>query len=191
MKWLKRLSIVGLLLIPALAAAKSEVIRCSASHFVRQAGLEIQFSIVAFNNGDLVNPATIERITVRDFDGSVIHDSGPEVGVPHPLSSGFFPLLDITQVPPGAIYTLATSDIWGFNSIPSVILPPPGAILRTGTALSVTVKFSKNGKRDLFDVQGRRVARDRFINAGTGVASAGAERSSSGLNCFPVRDAED
>lgn len=184
MKWLKRLSIVGLLLIPALAAAKSEVTRCSAAHFLRANGTEMQFTVLAFNNGDLVNPAVIERITIRDFDGSVIHDSGPDVGVPHPFSIAFPPPLDITNVPSGAIYTLSTTDIWGLSPVPG-----GGGNLRNGTTLSVTVKVSKNGKRDLFTVHGRHLARDRNINAG--VASLGAERSANGLNCVRVSDAED
>jgi hypothetical protein len=44
--------------------------RCYGLHLVRGVnGNETQFTTLFFNNGDLENPAVIERITIRDVSG--------------------------------------------------------------------------------------------------------------------------
>ncbi len=167
------------LLFPAIdAAAETSVTRCYGTHFVRLNGTEVRFSIFAFNNGDLANPATIERLTFFDANGNVIHDSGPKVGVPHPLNRAANPPRDITTVPPGGIYALSTSDIWVFNPIPEA----PGTEL-----IAVRVEVSKGGNPGLVAVHGREQARDRVLLP-NGAFGIGAERSANRTPCFRVKE---
>jgi hypothetical protein len=79
-------------------------------------------------------------------------------------------------VPAGDSYSLATSDLWAFNSIPAV----PGTDI-----ISVQVEVSKAGKRSLFQVSAREVARDR-IQTGPNSFTVGAERAANSAPCFPV-----
>jgi hypothetical protein len=153
----------------------SPATRCYAAHFIRS-GNEMRFTIFTFNNGDLQNPATLERITFRDPHGAVLSDTGPKVGRPHPLAMAQFPPRDITVVPPGGTYALSTSDLWAFGPIPQV----PGTDL-----ISVQVEVSKAGKRSLFLVSAREVARDR-IQTGPTSFTVGAERAANSAPCFPV-----
>jgi hypothetical protein len=154
----------------------SPATRCYAAHFVRSGGSEMRFTVFTFSNGDTQNPATIERITFRGPHGNVLSDTGPKVGVPHPLAGAPVPPRDITIVPPGGSYFLATSDLWGFNPIPEV----PGTDI-----ISVQVEVSKAGKRSLFQVSARESARDRIQTGPTNFAT-GAERAANSAPCFAV-----
>ena len=155
----------------------SETTRCYVAHFVRAGGSEMRFTVLTFNNGDLHNAAVIQRLTFRDADGNVLHDSGPKIGVPHPLTRAPIPPRDITTVPPGGSYGFSTSDLWGFNTI-------PGYEAKGLEAITVQVEVSKEGKRSLFAVHSREIARDRFLTP-TG-PTVGAERAANHAPCFPV-----
>lgn len=186
MKWLQQLGIAGLLLIPALACADVAVTtRCMGAHVVRANGTEMRFTLIELDNADLVNAVTIQRFTVRDYDGSVIHDSGPEVSVPLPIQAAFSPPLDLntTPVPPGAVEGLATSDIWGLFAVN----PVAPANARSGTQLSITVKATKRGNPHLFRVHAREITRDRVAlapPAPPGSFGLGAERSANDPKCY-------
>jgi hypothetical protein len=187
MKALKVWSLATLFLLPALGFANTDTTRCYAAHFVRGAppGDEMRFTVIFFNNGDR-DPAVVERFTVRDDEGNIIHDSGPKIGVPHPLANGPVPPQDITTVPPGGVFSLSTTDIWGFNNIPQY----QGRGLRS---ISVTVEMATSGDRKQVVVHAREIARQRFFLptppfAGTGV---GAERAANDTACFPVKELKD
>ena len=184
MKALKVLVLVAPLLLPAAAFADTETTRCYASHLVRGvSGDELLFTVIYFNNGDLEHPAVIERLTIRDDEGGVIHDSGPKTPTPHPLATGVVPPQDITTVPPGGVFPFSTTDIWGLNSIPLY----QG---RGNRSLSVTVEVSKAGNPKLFMVHTRAIARQRFFLP-TPPFGLGAERAISDTACFSVRNQRD
>ena len=150
--------------------------RCYGVHFVRNGGDEVQFSVLFFNNGDLQHWAVIDRITVRDDLGNLLHDSGPKIGIPHPLANAPIPPLDITNVPPGGTFGLSTSDLWGFNNIPQ---------LAAGTrSLSMTAEVTKDGDPKLFTVHSRQIVRQRVIGP-TGPTIV-TERSNTDSTCFSV-----
>lgn len=175
----------GLLLAPAAAWAQVEVgkVRCTISHFVRNQGAEQRSASIVFNNGDLENPVTIERLTIQDFSGAVAHDSGPMIGIPHPLNTDFSPPvgpLDITVVPPGATYYLRTNHIWDNG--------PITAGNEAGQAMSVTVQFSKAGERNLFGVHVRPRSRQRIpLPTPPGGFREGVETSANDSLCFRVK----
>jgi hypothetical protein len=158
--------------------------RCYGIHFVRGApplADEIQFTAIFFNNGDLEHAAVVERLTIRDDQGTILHDSGPKTARPHPLATAPIPALDITTVPPGATYGFSSTDIWGFNTIP--------AQLGRGTrSLSVTVEVSKPGDPKLLMVHARQIVRQRLFapTAPFAFTGLGAERSNTDSACFPV-----
>lgn len=191
MRQVMTLLLVSLLLVSTVAWAEGETdarrIRCGISHFVRNNGTEIRSAVVIFNNGDVVNPATIERITIFDFFGNVVHDSGPAIGVPHPLNTDFVPPVDITVVPPGAAFYLSTNLIvtggiaWDANPIP---LPNGND---RGQAMGVVVQFSKEGNPKLFQVHGRARSRQR-VQTSQGFSTQGTELSSNLLFCFRVQN---
>jgi len=169
--------------IQALQEQPTGATRCYGVHFVRGVapGDEIQFSVIFFNNADLANAATVQRVTIRDDLGVVIHDSGPRTVVPHPLATAPIPAIDITTVPPGATYGLSTTDIWGFNTIPS-------QIGRGTRSLSITAEVTKAGDPKLLSVHARQIVRQRFVSPTppfvfTGL---GAERSNTDSTCFSV-----
>lgn len=179
MKAWKALLLAAPLLLPAVtAAAETSVTRCYGTHFVRVNGGELRFTVFAFNNGDLANGAVIQRLTFFDANGNVLHDSGPKVGVPHPLNRAVNPPRDITMVPPGAIYAFSTTDIWGVNPIPEA----PGTDL-----LSVRVEVAKAENPALLVVHGREQARDRVLLP-NGFFTIGAERSANLATCFLVKN---
>lgn len=186
MRRVMMLLLAGLLFVPTVAWAETEIetrtVRCGISHFVRNGGAEIRQAVVVFNNGDLVNPTTIDRITIFDFFGNVVHDSGPAIGVPHPLNTDFATPVDITVVPPGASFYLSTPHIvtggiaWDANSIP---------VLNgneRGQNMAVVVQFSKEGASRLFQVHGRSRSRQRVAGQSFGTT----ELSSNVLFCFRV-----
>lgn len=181
MRRLVALVLAGLVLAPAAVWADGVTsrTRCSIPHFVRRNGTEIRTAIVVFNNGDPANPATIERLTIYDFFGIVVHDSGPAAGTPHPLNTDFTTPVDITTVPPGATYFLATNHIWGVNPIPG-----SGGNER-GQAMSVVVEVSKKGNPNLFSVRGRARTRERVQNPNGGFTHGG-ELASNLLHCFTL-----
>jgi len=179
MKRIAALAFLGLAAIPSLCLAGGSAVACPGAHFVRVGGTEMRSAVISFRNMDLENAATIERITVRNVSGQVVHDSGPATGTPHPPNNSFPGGLDITVVPPGGGYFLATSDIWGFDSIPGVGGNSQGFIL------SIAVESSKEGRPDLLKVGTRLRSRDRFVTP-TGFAE-GAERSSNTGTCAEVK----
>jgi len=193
MRRVMTLLLAALLFVSTAAWAEEEEaihvrrVRCGISHFVRNNGTEIRSAVVIFNNGDLVNPTTIERITIFDLFGNVVHDSGPAIGVPHPLNTDFTPPVDITVVPPGAVFYLSTNLIvtggiaWDANPIPF----PNGN--DRGQAMGVVVQFSKEGDPKLFQVHGRARSRQR-VQISPGFVTQGTELSSNLLFCFRIQN---
>lgn len=191
MRRVMTLLLAGLLFVSTAAWADEEIhgrrVRCGISHFVRNNGTEIRSAVVIFNNGDVVNPAAIERITIFDFFGNVVHDSGPAIGVAHPLNTDFTPPVDITVVPPGAAFYLNTPQFvtggiaWDANPIP---LPNGND---RGQAMGVVVQFSKEGNPKLFQVHGRARSRQR-VQTSPGFFTQGTELSSNLLFCFRVEN---
>ena len=183
MRLTSALLLAGLLFVPPAAWAVAEIgkVRCTIPHFLRfpsSSGTEIRSSVVVFNNGDLVNPTTIQRFTIQNFFGGVVHDSGPAVGVPHPLNTDFTSPVDITVVPPGATFYLTTNHIWDNTEVTGGN--------EQGFAMSAVVEFSKEGGRDLFSVRGRARTRQR-IQISPGVFGQGIELSSNLLHCFTLK----
>jgi hypothetical protein len=110
--------------------------------------------------------------------GNILHDSGPKIGIPHPLSVGPIPPLDITNVPPGGTFGLSTFDIWGGNNATGL-----GAGLRS---ISLTAEVSKAGDPKLLTVHARQIARQRLGVNPDGAVVLGEERSNNDSTCFPV-----
>lgn len=176
-----RLALASLLLLPSLAQAASQTIRCHAPHFARipmslpadpQESREIRFTTIYVNNGDLENEAVVERLTWRDEFGATIFES---VLADHPAPSNP-QLANLNDpIPPGGTTALTTRDILNAT--------PPGAdpVFPNGTARSLTIEVSKRGKRSLLVVHAREVSREDL--------AAGVERSATNAPCFRV-DAE-
>lgn len=175
MKRVAALCFSSLALLPAYSFAGGGTIVCSAVHFLRAGGTELRSTAISLGNLDLVNPTTVERITIRNAFGDVVHDSGPatENNNPHPLNTDFSGGLNITVVPPGASYYIATTHIWGFVGIPDM----PEA----GQSMSARVQFSKEGKAALFVVGGNNRTRQ---------APNGAERARDSIQCTEVHGGE-
>jgi len=177
------LLLASLLSVSTADAAQTTKVGCGAIHALRNSDSEILTGTISVRNIDLANAVTIERLTYRNFFGDVVHDSGPAVGVPHPLNADFTPPQDITVVPPGATYYLSTNHIWGNNPIPG----PAGNA--QGGAMSVVVEFSKDGSRDLVVVgSGLRDRQRFFIFTPTGpIPVQGTELSRDRLICVDVK----
>src|SRR5207249_1123147 len=92
----------------------------------------------------------------------VVHDSGPAIGVPHPLNRDIVPPQDITTVPPGASYYLGTNHIWGNNSVAG-----PGGN-QQGFSMSVDVEYSGDPKTNLRVTSTLRVRERVFVASPTG-----------------------
>jgi hypothetical protein len=174
MKRVAALCLSSLALVPAYSFAADGTVVCNTVHFVRFQGAELRSTAIDLRNVDLVHPTTVERITIRNAFGDVVHDSGPATAREHPRNADFTPALDITVVPPGASYYLTTNHIWGNNGIPDVP--------QTGQSMSATVQFSKEGKAALFVVGGNNRTRE-FPN--------GAEKSRDDSQCTRVRSSSD
>src|SRR5262245_48810270 len=107
---------IAVVLAVGIAPAEAQQVgkvACSAGHYIRsdnEGGQEIALTSIAVRNFNPAEPVTIQRLTIRDAFGNVVHDSGPATGVPLPLTHAFIPPLDITVVPPGASYFVQTSD---------------------------------------------------------------------------------
>lgn len=188
MKRIAALAFVSLAVIPLHSLARVEAITCPVSHFLRGGGTEIRTTAISLRNADLENAARVERLTIRNVFGAIIHDSGPAIGVPLPRNRSFASEsspdgLDVTDVPPGASYFLTTTDIWGLASVPTGN--------SSGFTMSATVQFSKEGKSDLFVVGVRQRSRDLFqtipLPPEAPVFFEGAERSSNIAHCISVR----
>ena len=141
-------------------------------------GAGLAGSRISFHNADLQNAVTISRMTFRNFFGVVVHDSGPAVGVPHPLNTDFTPFVDITFVPPGANYYVRTNHIWGNNP-----LPAEAGGNQAGQSMSVTIKASVQGDKDLFRVVGSPRIRERLVDG-----TEGAEHTRGTSLCFKLDD---
>jgi len=171
-------SLAALLIAPlASAAPKTQTVFCGSSHHVRVGGAEQISTALNFRNADLVNAMTVDRITIRNVFGVVVHDSGPAAGTPHPLNTDFATPLDITVVPAGASYYLRTNMIWGNAS-----LPPASGGNEAGQSMQATVQVTKDGKKELAIVGANVRARER-ITLPTGLVNEGAEHSRNGVNC--------
>lgn len=180
MKGIAALSFSALALLPLSSLARNEALTCSASHFVAAGGAEMRSTVVGFRNADLANPATIERLTIRNAHGQIVHDSGPATGTPHPLSLSFPGGLDITTVPPGATYFITTRDLWGLFEVPGSAGPSQGF------SMSVTVEYSKPGKAELLSVSTRVRGRERLTSP-EGLVSERMEHSSTPGTCVGVK----
>lgn len=179
MKRFAALAAAALAIAPVASYAGTQTVTCPAGHNLRAGGTEIRASGIGFQNADPVNPATIQRITIRNFFGDVVHDSGPAIGVLHPLNRDFPGGWDITVVPPGAAYYLSTNHIWGPADLPGDF--------RGGFNMSITVQWSKEGKPDLFKVDAVQRVRERLSSPmpdGTIAFFEGAERVRTQLACF-------
>jgi hypothetical protein len=139
------------MLLSTHSVAAGGTVVCGGVHFIRAAGAEARSTVISLRNLNLVTAATVERITVRNAYGQIVHDSGPAAGTLHPANTDFSPALDITVVPPGASYYLATSHIW-----PSGELPDP----QTGQNLAVSVQFSTVDNPALFVVEANSRTRE-------------------------------
>lgn len=179
MKRFAALAFLSLAAVPSYALAGVQAVSCPGTHFVRVGGTEMRSTVIGLRNTDLENAATIERLTIRNAFGQIVHDSGPATSTPHPFNNAFPGGLNITVVPPGATYFLATSDIWGLNGIPG------SGGNSQGFTLSITVESSKDGKADLLRVGTRLRSRER-IETAAGVFE-GAERSSNTGTCAEVK----
>jgi len=177
------LSALSLALAPAAvpAAPRTQTLACNVSHFVRAGGTEMRSAAILVHNYDSTNPATVERITIRNVFGAVVHDSGPAAGPAIPLNTDFLTPLDITIVPPGASYYLRTNHIWGNNSLPAA-----DGGNEAGQAMSAVVQVSKEGKEDLLVVRTRPRSRERSLIAP--VFPEGVERSSDSAACTKLAD---
>src|SRR5262245_14334825 len=164
---------IAVILAAGIAPAEAEQagkVTCAGAHYIRSTndgGQEIALASIVVRNLNTTDSVTIQRLTIRDLFGNVVHDSGPDIGVPHPLTHAIVPPLDITTVPPGAVYFGQTIDIWGLDSIP--------AGNQNGVGLSAIVKFSTPGRADLVDVTDSRIVRRRLISPTTGAPVQGEE----------------
>jgi len=186
--------VIALLSIPTATWAGTVKMRCPINHFKRAGGAEMRSAAIGFNNGDPVNAVTIERLTIYDFFGIVVHDS---VAGSHPLNTDFSPPVDITTVPPNANYYIRTSHIrttngtlWDNDSIPDLGDGIDGN--QRGQFMSVVVEFSKRGNRRLFVVTTRPRSRQREPNPNPNPPPGFEflerdERSSNSFPCFRVR----
>jgi hypothetical protein len=140
------LPLAAVLAMPALAQAGIEKFQCGMTHFIRSGGTEMASSSISVRNADPMHPATIVQLTIRNGEGTVVHESGPATGIPLPLNTDFpasFPAgKDVTVVPPGGVMYLRSNHIWGNNGLPS-----GAAGNEAGQSLSATVMVAKEGRR--------------------------------------------
>jgi len=142
---------------------------------VRNAGAELHSAAISVRNPDTAHAASIERLTIRNGYGDIVHDSGPAAGVAHPLNTDFTPPLDITVVPPGASYYLQTRHIWGLDG-----LPPSAGGAQAGFLMSATLEIAKANRKVPVFVGRRDTVRERPASA---PPVEGPERSSSAIAC--------
>ena len=182
MKRLMSILLLGLMMAPLAARAKTRAETCIVSHFVRNGGNELRSTAIIFTNADPRHTATIERFTIRNLFGDMVHESGPAIGVPLPLNTALSPPLDVTEVPPGATFFLQTRFVWGLNSI-------PGGNSQ-GFAMAATLEWSKKGDSDLFRISVRPRSRVRVLRPDGSIREA-QETSSNDSLCFEVKKSKD
>ena len=141
----------GLLLVPTAAWATTNKTSCKGTHGTTP-GAQMRFTAFQFINFDLDNPATIKRITFRNFDGVIIYDQGPNADFP--VGAPAFDALNVTPVPPGGARGVSTLRVFGFDP-----LPPPTFVL-------AEVEWSKEGDEDLFVVFSAQVTAERIPTNG-------------------------
>ena len=83
--------LVALLVAPPSADAKTFKVLCGGFHFVRAMGSEILTTSYSIRNGNLDDPVTIRRLTIRNLFGAVVWDSGEGTPTDHPLNTDFTP----------------------------------------------------------------------------------------------------
>lgn len=176
-------ALAALALVPAIAAASPQSFHCGLSHYLRSGGTEIVGGVLAVRNADAANPAAILRLTIRDSDGNVVHDSGPQTGIPLPLNTDFpaaFPAgKDISRVAPGGSAYLRTGHLWGTGSLP--------AGNEVGQALSATVVVAKEGPKGAINVSSTQRIRTRAAGSTPGSFVEVDTRAQSTLPCEPIR----
>ena len=179
-------ALVGLFLVPVAADPAMGRFMCPNGHFIRAGGTETRETVYTFLNGSKIQPVTIERLTIRNAFGVVVHDSGPAIGVPHPLNTSFSPPEDITVVAPRQGVFIKTTQIWGLNPIPDLSGNPDN---RQGFFGSAVVEFSAEGNDavESFRVMAMRRIRER-ITRSDGSLRQGAERTTTGNYCFRIED---
>lgn len=168
---LSGLSLAALLMAPGAQAhdaspPAARAHECGFTHYVRNGGSELVSTTLTVRNADMVNTATIERLTIRNGQGAVVFDAGPAAGQPLPLNTDFPATspggLNVTQVAPGGSVYLRSNHIWGNDG-----LPPLGAAgNEVGQSLSATVLVSKAGRRDLVSVSTTPRMRARRLDGG-------------------------
>ena len=163
------LFLVGLFLVPTTAGADTGKFMCPFAHFIRFGGTETREAIYIFLNGSEKDPVTIERLTIRNAFGDVVHDSGP-VTVIAPLGGDF----------------IRTTQIWGRNSIPDLITGEPNN--QQGFSGSAVVEFSTAGEAAVksFRVMVNRRIRERFTDPDGNFSGEGEERVSTRNYCFRI-----
>lgn len=178
------LFLVGLFLVPSAADAATGKSICFSAHFVRFGGKELRETVFFWVNGNATKSVTIERLTIRDAFGDVIHDSGPAIGVPHPLNTDFDVDEDITVVAPNRGFYFKTVHIWGFNSIPD---PNGIPFNQLGFGGSTVVEFSTAGKAKLFRIWAQRRVRERIVDPISGNVRQGEEHTTALNECLSIK----
>jgi len=175
--------VLAFLSLSTSAWAGTFIARCPVSHFVRMQGTEIRVTSMSFRNGDPVNPATIDKITIYDVFGIPVFD---EVAGNYPLNRDIPGGLDISTVPPNANYYLGTNHIWDTNSIPDLGDGHDGN--SRGFNMTAVIQYSKRGDPKLFTVGVRARTRERLAAPSSFCPPnqqfcEGAERSSDVKRC--------
>ncbi len=175
------LFLVGLFLVPVAADAATGKFMCPTAHFVRFGATELRETTYAFLNGSVIDTVTIERLTIRNAFGVVVHDSGPAIGVPHPLNDDFSPPEDFTVIAPRRGFYIKTKNIWGLFSIPGGN--------EQGFFGSAVVEFSAATQAAVksFRVIAMRRIRQRLPKPDGGVRQ-GEERVATRVYCFSIKE---
>jgi hypothetical protein len=180
------LPLMALGAIPLAATAVTQVFHCGMNHYVRSGGTELVSSSIGVRNADLTHPATILRLTIRDGEGNVIHDSGPATANPLPLNTDFASTYpsgkNITIVPPGGAVYLRSNHLWGNNGLPT---GAPGN--ETGQMLNATLVVTKEGFRNALSVNSSQRMRSRTAGTTPGSFVETDTRATSSQACesFP------
>ncbi len=158
-------------------AARSGKVLCGGVHTPRAGNTEIADTAISVRNATGTD-VRITRFTFRDFFGNVAGDfgEGADPATNLPTNRDFSPPVDVTTVPPGASYYLATSHIFGTTFLPG----PAGA----GNNISITVEFATEGDVDLAFVGGPLRVVELLGGLGGG---RGQEHSRSSIACHPFK----